>query len=42
MFHKLPSEVLEEDASLLRLLRIRALGAPEENGEEDADQWPTS
>lgn len=27
-FHKLPSEVLAEDASLLRLLEIVELGAP--------------
>jgi hypothetical protein len=32
-FHKLPSEVLAEDASLLRLLEILRLGTPEQ--EED-------
>lgn len=27
-FHVLPSAVLAEDAGLLRMLRVRALGAP--------------
>ncbi len=27
-FHQLPSAVLEEDAGLLRMLRVRALGTP--------------
>jgi hypothetical protein len=29
-FHKLPSEVLAEDAYLLQLLKIEELGTPEE------------
>jgi hypothetical protein len=32
-FHCLPSQVMKEDAGLLRLLRIEALGTPE-GGEE--------
>jgi hypothetical protein len=32
-FHVLPSQVLREDASLLRLLRIEQLGTPEDRGE---------
>jgi hypothetical protein len=34
-WHKLPSEVLAEDASVLRLLQIEALARlPEEGGDE--------
>lgn len=33
-FRKLPSEILAEDASLVRLLQIETLGAPEEVNEE--------
>ncbi len=32
-FHKLPSEVLAEDAELLQLLTIEQLGTPTEGGE---------
>ncbi len=28
MFHALPSQVLAEDAGLLRMLRVRELGTP--------------
>lgn len=31
-WHKLPSEVLAEDASLLRLLLIDRLGTPDQEG----------
>lgn len=33
-FHKLPSEVLAEDAAILRLLKIEALGKREEGGDD--------
>jgi hypothetical protein len=39
-FHKLPSEVLEEDVSLIRLLKIWKMGNPDRetgSGEEDWD-----
>jgi hypothetical protein len=32
-FHKLPSEVLEEPAEMLRLLKIEQLGTPREEVE---------
>ena len=33
-FHCLPGQLMQEDAGLLRLLRIEALGTPE-GGEQD-------
>lgn len=39
MFHKLPSEVEAEDAYLMKLLKIEALGKPSEP--EGDEEWPT-
>jgi hypothetical protein len=41
MFHKLPSEIEAEDAYLLKLLRIEALGKPPEPEPEGGEEWPT-
>ena len=43
MFHKLPSEVLAEDAYVLKLLKIEAAGHPPEPAPEGGGEpWPTS
>lgn len=39
MFHKLPSEVLAEDAWLLKALKIEALGKPPQPEPEGGEQW---
>lgn len=41
MFHKLPSEVLAEDAEVLKLLKIEALGRPPEPEPEGGEEWAT-
>ncbi len=44
MFHKLPSEIYAEDAYLLKLIKIEALGNPRRAQDPEpggGEQWPT-